>query len=306
MAPSIRIDEAMMIVCPSCATGYRIELESLGEKGRQVRCARCRTVWLATADSAVAAEMLDADMAGAGHDASPTARATMPQRGNAGQDFPEGEWSAGESSDANREDEPADIAQAPPLVPAPETSAPGDAAASPIAGEDIETIAARRARAAYRPAKASRFKLSRPRLPTIILMLAATLAALILWRTPIVRLLPQTASLFAAVGLPVNVRGLSFEDLKALHEIQDGMPVLVVEGTIVNVTRAIVEVPRLRFALRNSLAQEVYAWTALPARSTLGPGEALAFRTRLASPPADGRDVAVRFFTRHDLITGVR
>jgi len=296
----------MMIVCPSCTTAYRIELESLGEKGRQVRCARCRTVWLATADSAVAAAVLDADMAGGGHEASPTARAAVPQPGDAGRDFPQGEWSTSAPAAAGRDEPAADMVQAPSLVPSQEMTALDDAAASSMAAEDIETMAARRARAAYRPGKASRLKLSRPRLPAIILMLAASLAALIIWRTPVVRLMPQTASLFAAVGLPVNLRGLSFEDLKASHEIQDGMPVLVVEGTIVNVTRAIVEVPRLRFALRNSLAQEVYAWTALPARSTLGPGESLPFRTRLASPPADGRDVAVRFFTRHDLITGVR
>ena len=50
----------------------------------------------------------------------------------------------------------------------------------------------------------------------------------------------------------------------------------------------VVEVPRLRFALRNRNGQEVYTWTALPGRSVLAPGETLAFRSRLASPPADG------------------
>ena len=298
----------MLIICPSCATAYQIAVESLGEKGRQVRCARCRTVWLATADSAVPA-MLDANVTSDDPLASPAGPTTMSQSGEAEQDFPPGDWSADTSPSRSGDGGPAaDIAptEAPPLVPSEEAPTPASTIAVPMAGEDIETIAARRARAGYRPPKASRFKLSRPRLPTIILMLSATIAALITWRAPIVRLLPQTASLFAAVGLPVNLRGLGFEDLKASHEMQDGMPVLVVEGTIVNVTRTIVEVPRLRFALRNSLAQEVYAWTALPARSTLGPGESLPFRTRLASPPPDGRDVAVRFFTRHDLITGVR
>ena len=34
----------MLIVCPSCATPYDVELASLGPLGRQVRCSRCRTM----------------------------------------------------------------------------------------------------------------------------------------------------------------------------------------------------------------------------------------------------------------------
>ena len=37
----------MLIVCPSCATSYDVELARLGPLGRQVRCSRCRTVWRA-------------------------------------------------------------------------------------------------------------------------------------------------------------------------------------------------------------------------------------------------------------------
>ena len=37
----------MLIVCPSCATPYDVELASLGPLGRQVRCSRCRTMWRA-------------------------------------------------------------------------------------------------------------------------------------------------------------------------------------------------------------------------------------------------------------------
>jgi hypothetical protein len=33
-------------------------------------------------------------------------------------------------------------------------------------------------------------------------------------------------------------------------------------------------------------------------------GEAVAFRTRLASPPPETRDVLMRFFTRRDVMSG--
>ena len=37
------------------------------------------------------------------------------------------------------------------------------------------------------------------------------------------------------------------------------------------------DVPRLKFVLRNAAQQEIYSWTAVPARASLPPGEAVAF-----------------------------
>jgi hypothetical protein len=140
----------------------------------------------------------------------------------------------------------------------------------------------------------------------LIGVLAAALIGLIGWRADVVRIAPQTASLFGAIGLPVNLRGLVFENVRTLGEVHEGVSVLIVEGTIVNVTSRTVEVPRLRFALRSRSGHEIYAWTTVTGRSLLAPGETAAFRTRLASPPADGRDVIVRFFNRRDLLAGTR
>jgi hypothetical protein len=80
----------------------------------------------------------------------------------------------------------------------------------------------------------------------------------------------------------------------------------VVEGSVVNASRKIADVPRLKFVVRNSANEEIYSWTAVPPRATLPPGEAVSFRSRLASPPTDSRDVLVRFVTRHDIIAGTR
>ena len=88
--------------------------------------------------------------------------------------------------------------------------------------------------------------------------------------------------------------------------MHEGMPVLVIEGDIVNVARTAVDVPRMRFAVRNSAGLEVYAWTAQPTQQTLTIGEAAPFRTRLASPPGETHDVFVRFFNRRDLAESTR
>ena len=137
-------------------------------------------------------------------------------------------------------------------------------------------------------------------------MLFALNVALLGARNEVVRYLPQTASLFSAIGLPVNLRNLKFENVRISNETEDGKTILVIEGTIVSTAGKPVEVPRLRFAARNGSGQEVYTWTALPGRSILDPGESLEFSSRLVAPPADANDVMVRFFNSQDAAAGTK
>jgi hypothetical protein len=125
-------------------------------------------------------------------------------------------------------------------------------------------------------------------------------------RASLVRVAPDLAGLYAAVGFPVNLRGLEFSEIKTMREMQDGIPVLVIDGEVMNVTRQPVEVPRLRLAVLGPDSRELYSWTALLPRSVLSEGERLSFRSRLASPPAEGTQVMVRFLTRFDLTAAGR
>jgi predicted Zn finger-like uncharacterized protein len=275
----------MLIVCPSCTTTYRIELSTLGAAGRTVRCARCRATWFASVDALLPATL-----------ALPAVQETSAPPPEAPGEQDAADYAPPESIDVEASSGDAasmTIDNSPPLVPA--LAQEGAAAAT---GPDIESVAARRAR----PAGTKRRRAGRwPGLPTIILVLAGTIAALLNWRVPVVRFVPQTASLFSAVGLPVNLRGLSFDEVKTTVETKDGVTVLVIEGTILNQTRQPLEVPRLRFAVRNAGGYEVYAWTALPTEPVLAPGTRAPFRSRLASPPADAQDIIVRFFNRRDV-----
>ena len=169
--------------------------------------------------------------------------------------------------------------------------------------EDIETFAARRSR---RGARRRQWRWSMSRLQTAILALLIVDSILVGWRKDVVRVLPQTASFYALMGLSVNLRGLVFEGVATSTEEHEGVPILVVEGKIVNDAGSIADVPRLKLAVRNAARQEIYSWTAAPPRATLSPGEAVAFRTRLASPPPDSRDVLVRFVNRRDIVAGTR
>jgi hypothetical protein len=177
-----------------------------------------------------------------------------------------------------------------------------DAANADLDSEDIESFAARRARLKTR----RQHKRRSSRWTAIILVLFAFNVALIGARSEVVRYLPQTASLFAAIGLPVNLRNLKFKNVRISKDTQDGVNTLIVEGTIVSTAGKPSEVPRLRFAARNVSGQEVYTWTALASRSILGPGESLEFSSRLVSPPADASDVMVRFFNSQDAVAGAK
>jgi hypothetical protein len=198
-------------------------------------------------------------------------------------------------------DIPIPVTDAPPLAPEP-----GDGMSDAALEHDAEDIARvaerRRIRAAARRSK----RRMRVPLPLAIILMLFVCGALIGLRKDIVRHVPQMASFYSTIGLPVNLRGLVFSDVKISNETHDGVPVLVVEGLIVSTVNVPVDLPRIRFALRNAAGAEIYSWTAQPSQPMLEAGETLPFRSRLASPPADGQDLQVRFFTRRDVAGGAR
>src|SRR3954468_23776440 len=257
----------MLIVCPNCGTSYQIEPGSLGP-GRSVRCMRCRNVWFAANTNAMAAiakahredlSRLKALPAAAAPPFAPppsppgalasqidslvsVEAEQVPVAADSNDGLPDDPALPGATAPLGTErpplPEPMLIDHAPPLAPMDPVGA-----IMPDGGEDIETVAASRARR------------SAPRRrgwplgawPTAILAQMLLVMALVLWRTQVVQLLPQTASLFAAIGLPVNLRGLEFTGVETESEATDGVQVLVVQGTILSTANHRVDVPRLRF-----------------------------------------------------------
>ena len=90
------------------------------------------------------------------------------------------------------------------------------------------------------------------RLQTAILVLLVVDCIVVGWRPEIVRALPQTSSFYKLVGLSVNLRGLAFDGVATTTEQHEGVPVLVVEGKIINVARTVADVPRLKFIVRDA------------------------------------------------------
>jgi predicted Zn finger-like uncharacterized protein len=317
----------MLIVCPSCATSYDVNLASLSPNGRQVRCVRCRTIWhaepshadkLMHAAAALAPER-DVPTDGAEDAVDRAADELASARLEPFRRATDEEASTAPATAFGRDGEPveqiergySDEVEAPPIVPidldeerpragrdrrvhVPEPKESGGA-------QDIESVAARRLRA-----KRGSLRWPLSHLQTGILALALLDTILVGWRSDVVRAFPQTASFYSLLGLSVNLRGLVFDNVATVTEQHEGVPILVVEGNVVNTTRKNEDVPRLKFILRNAAQHEIYSWTAVPVRASLPPGEGVGFRTRLASPPTDARDVVVRFVNRRDMVAANR
>jgi predicted Zn finger-like uncharacterized protein len=133
----------------------------------------------------------------------------------------------------------------------------------------------------------------------LLLLLAMGLIAS---RGAVARAWPGAGRLYAAIGIPVSRDGLAIRDLHTVMSRIDGTLYLGVEGVIINSRADETGVPPVRLIIRDAQKTEIYAWTVAAERRTLGAGESLLFRARLAEPPTDGRDVVARFATADDTI----
>ena len=146
-------------------------------------------------------------------------------------------------------------------------------------------------------ASVSAAPLPRDRLPgwAAVVAILMGVSALIALREKIVDVAPPAAKVFAAIGLPVNLAGLELREVHSHIEMDGARKVLAVEGEIANMRRESRPVPPVALIVRGEDGQAKYAWTTRAAKSRLEPGETIAFRARLASPPESGADVLVRF-----------
>jgi predicted Zn finger-like uncharacterized protein len=280
----------MDIACPTCAATYEIDDGSVGEAGRKVRCAECATIWRVHRSGRIEFPLLAAPTPPLTEQAAPsTTVANLPEAPPLAPDEADLAPTAdlpGPAGDLG-EAEPAE----PPAAPVP-----------PPRGKARITAGTRPGKSA--PSAALRSILS---LKTLVLVAASVLlAGAFTMRERVVRFVPQTAAVFAAVGAPVNLRGIDIRDVKSRTVEDNGVNVLVVDGNLVNLRDQQVTVPRLRFAVIGDRGQEIFVWSAQADRTTLRPGEMLNFRRRLAAPPTDGKEVTVRFLSASDITAGLR
>jgi predicted Zn finger-like uncharacterized protein len=256
----------MQIVCPSCSSAYELDAAKLGPAGRKVRCANCRTQWhvepvfpeAPSPDETQA--LLDAEL----------------QRGFQ-EEAPE---SAAEGDVPPAQDTPA------PDAPVAQDTHPPDPPAAPPRRHRGKSSKPHKRRSPHRAVS----------VPAALALAGASILALMIWQSETsVRLAPQLAGLFEALGRPVNIRGLGLSAIESgLVEDPQGR-FLVVEGDVTNITKRNKPVPLIEVAVKDAAGQTLYTWTTEPPRQSLEPAELVRFRARLAAPPDTGRAVTVRF-----------
>lgn len=111
-------------------------------------------------------------------------------------------------------------------------------------------------------------------------------------RRTVVRLIPKAAPIYAALHLPVHVRGLEFSRIVSA---QLPSADLTVSGQIRNLGTRRMTLPRVAFEIRDAKGAPLISWSETPPAPTLGAGRIVAFASLPHSVPPESRSVLVRF-----------
>ena len=271
----------MILECPNCETSYEIPVD-LPPEGRKVRCASCQHIWTATSEHQPKPDISLTDFEDEeivfkeGEDApdAPASSEEAAETGGTGEDL---------SDNVMKEAFAAAMDEA----PGADTAIAEDEEEEP----DSPPIVIGKARKRRGPM----LSIVAAGWAALALMLAGVMSLVYFQRVNVVKALPGSASAYERIGLPVNVRGLEFAEVKYSWETSAGRPVLEVFGNIVNVTSKPLKVPTVVFGLRTKEKVEVYQWAADVRSELLPPGKQTAFSAQIPTPPKSIRDVQVRF-----------
>ncbi len=307
----------MKIACPSCDTKYSLSAEALGDSGRKMKCAKCAHIWQATVKDAIIdkpiAQTPVADTTPMPAYPEPTApeiqaavSAAM-QAAEADGKLADEQQIDNWNSDLNEDLESIINTQKTAKEAKPEkktTSSVEKLDGFKVRLNIMKELAGEQAALAYSTLIKGFFWVKNLNIREQIAVCVGLampffiMGGLLAGRESLVRTFPDLASLYATLGVEVNLRGLLFEDVRTVRRPENGVAILVVEGTIRNVSTQTKSVPTIQFIL-SGRDREVYAWQDNAEQQTLNVGEMAQFRTVLASPPDVADELHVRFFNEN-------
>ena len=106
-------------------------------------------------------------------------------------------------------------------------------------------------------------------------------------------LLPQTISIYSALGIEVNKSGFKIVATQT-QEIANSIPIIVIKGELINETDSELAVPSVRISVRDRNKKELNHWIVKADQELVGPRGKGSFSARLESPPADAVDLEMR------------
>jgi predicted Zn finger-like uncharacterized protein len=261
----------MILTCPACSKRYQVDESKFPPAGRTVRCAKCGHQWFQM----------------------------PPDPGPDPGIFVE------EPQPAPEPPQPQPVTEPPPEpvyrepAPEPEPELPPRPAAFTREPADFQR--------SYAPARGPEGVGKPPRPPSHVmaklglglgwlglvgLVLAIGWSAL-QYRQKVMAHWPQSASLYSTLGLK-PAAGFQVTADNYRKTVEDGQPVLVVTGHLINQGDAEIRAPKILAVLSDENRRELYHWTFSPGVLTLKPGQSTRFVTRLSSPPAAARHLDLR------------
>ena len=276
------LPSTVVIECPKCGTRYQLTADALGPRGRKVSCAHCGETWQAkpTAQKAVAGE--DALFDEAAEQALDEA-------------FAAEEQAIAEAADAD----PNEAARLKTLAEIKAAITPKSRPADEPQPPDPAGDRARQKAFDKRQAALSRHSpLARARrivrLAGVSILMGLIVGA-VAFRSEIVRVFPDLAGAYEALGLGVNIVGLEFRDVTTLVTLRGGQNIMQVDGRIYSVAPQRVVVPPVVVTLLDAAGGKLYEWSVLPEVRELEPGEVVDFSAQLTAPPQDAARVRLTF-----------
>jgi hypothetical protein len=131
-----------------------------------------------------------------------------------------------------------------------------------------------------------------------VLALVAGLGyAAVVDRQRVIAILPASAAIYATLGLPAGdaASGLQVLNLKMRKETENGLPALVIDGEVKNVSASPRTVPKLIVTLRDLGEHDLQNVTVPAPVDHLLPGESAPFHTSITQPADATSGVFVTF-----------
>lgn len=181
--------------------------------------------------------------------------------------------------------------------PPPTGQIASDPEPPPPEPEDLEITAAP---AVPRPRRESKPK-ARPKPRGLIVaavvgaVVVAALGGTVAMRQQVAGMVPGSAQIFAAIGLPVDAMGLVIEGVKSQAVLEAGRPALSVTGAIRNTRHEAAEAPPIRISLLDRDGKVVAGVVADPRNGKVPPGGVRYFAVSLPDPPAGAHELEIGF-----------
>lgn len=253
----------MILSCPNCATRYTIKDAAVPPEGRTVRCTKCGHSWFASASAPAPAEAVT--FADEAMPQPPTASVAPPQEMEQGRvataTEPRGELGA----EGPAEPSASGLA---PFGFRPESGP----AAEPGKGRRLAVVAG---------------------WALLLLSILVLLWSAYRYREQVVGNWPRAASLYAWIGWPVKDGNLMLSDVQYGRRVEDHRVLLVLTGSLRNLSGQSQVVPSLQVLLRDGHGRVLQRYVFAPPLRVLKAGAREVFHTELTRPSPAARHLTL-------------